>query len=235
MLGIIGFLIGALVIASFAITSQDAYATVEPRRLKLFGFAFGSLALTMLLWAGVVAMGSDNPINTREMLVAGDVILLAGTSALVAGMFRRTSILVMLCLAAVAALAVMVRSFQYPPAGFVLDGLLHFNLTGDIRLAFTGIFLLIWLPAMIQVAREAVQDRAFIGLEKALPASFMVLIFVTTLFLSARRPAVIIGLFVAIIVTFLAMTLVNLIAIHLHGTQLLTEPAAKSKPRKAAK
>lgn len=208
MLGTLGFTIGAFTIALFAATSYRAYRFVNQRRLTLFCSAFAMLAVAMLLWAMAAASSSDVVILHR-LLFASDVLLLTGTAAMVALLFKTTNVLGGILLTMVGAVALAFRATAYPPTGFVQNGLLYFNLNGGVRFIVLLAFVLGWLPGMVLVASEAAHDPVLEHVSSSLKASFVSLVLVSSLFLTARRSGVMITLFVLVAALFLVMSFLN--------------------------
>lgn len=209
MTGTIGFLIGAAAIASFAATSFYAYRFADPRKLHLFVTAFGLFAVAMVLWA--VAVASGNAIAVTRLLYASDALLLAGTVAMAMLLWGRQNVILNVGLGSLAALLLSLRAFDYTPTGYVHDGLLYFNLTGGVRTVILLSFVLIWLPAMIQMAFSVARDPLLFAVRNALTSCFTALVFVTAFFLSAKRAAVIVPLFAFIAALFLIMSILNVL------------------------
>jgi hypothetical protein len=214
MTGIVGFIVGALFIASFSITAARAYPTVPVRKLQLFTSAFGLLAIAMLVWA--LAIIFNNPQSTKELILASDGLLIFATGCMIQLLVGRGEIWLTALLGLVGSLLIGLRAYAYTPAAFVHDGLLYFNLSTSVRAVIIGAFLLFWLPAVIMVASYAAKDKSLPGIQNILSVSFMALIVVTALFVAARRSYVIISLFAIIAALFSAMTLVNIIILKLH-------------------
>lgn len=216
MTGIIGFIIGALCIASFSVTAARTYITVPPRKLQLFTSAFGLLAAAMLVWAFTIIFNS--PQSTKELILASDTLLVLATGCMILLLFSRTEVWLTALLGLAGSLLIGLRAFAYTPTAFVHNGLLYFNLSSSVRAVIVGSFLLFWLPAVVTVASYTAKDKSLPGIQNILSISFMALIVVTALFVAAHRSIAIIGLFVIIAALFLAMTVVNVIILKLHKT-----------------
>jgi len=214
MTGKVGFILGALFIASFAITATRAYSTVPTRKLQLFSSAFGLLAMAMLVWA--FAIICNNPASTKELILASDSLLIFATGCMIQLLLNRSEVWLTALLGLAGSLLLGLRAYDYVPTAFVHDGLLYFNLSTSVRAIIIGAFLLFWLPAVVTVASYAAKDKSLPGIQNILSVSFMALIVVTALFVAARRSYIIISLFAIIAALFLAMTLVNIIILKLH-------------------
>lgn len=231
MLGTFGFFIGAIAIALFAVTAWKAYRTVEPVKLRLFVTAFLLFALAMAIWG--LSVAQPDAYSIRPFLFAGDTLLVLATACMAFVLLGGMRIMTGVIAGLLAALLLANRMSSYPPTGYVENGLLHFNLTGGVRTVFLLAFVLIWLPAMLSVAAGLSRDRVFAGLSNVLTSCFILLVLVSALFVSARRPSMIIGQFTLIAVLFLAMTAVNILLIKLHN-ELVVAKGAKHVRRHAA-
>jgi len=217
MPGILGFIVGAVVIGFFAATSIRAYTAVDKAKLQLFSLSFGLLATAMLLWA--LTIGYQQSTSTiTSLLLASDILLITGTVLMALILVGTSSILSIIGLATVGALLASLRALHYPPTGYVKDGLLYFNLTNDVKTVIMLAFGLVWLPAVIVIARQAARDGVFKGLERALISCFIALVLLSALFMTARRSAVIISLFIVIAVIFAGMGAINLMIIQFHAS-----------------
>lgn len=231
MTGTLGFFIGAITITSFAVTSWRAYNLVSQTKLRLFVTAFLLFAAAMAVW-GLTALKPENT-NIQPLLVISDILVATATACMAFVLLGGVRIVTALIIGILGALLITDRVYFYPPAGYVHNGLLFFNLSGGVRTAFLVAFVLIWLPAMLSVAGELARDKAFSGMQHALNACFILLILVSALFVCARRSSTIITEFAMIDALFLAMALVNGLAITLHQ-ELAKEgaPRAATQPKR---
>jgi hypothetical protein len=228
MTGVVGFIVGFLCIASFAVTSSRTYVTVPARKLQLFTSAFGLLAAAMLVWAFTIIV--NKPQSTKELILASDSLLILGTGCMIQLLFNHSEVWLSALLGIAGSLLIGLRAFAYPPTAFVHAGLLYFNLSSTIRDLLVGSFLLFWLPAVITVSSYMSKDKSLPGFQGILSVLFMSLIAVSALFLSARRSYAIISLFALIAALFLVMTVVNVVILKLHksiGDKHAAEPAAR--------
>jgi hypothetical protein len=216
MLAVIGFVSAALCVAAFAATASRAFIGVEPRLLTAFATAFYLLATDMLLWAGAAVIGI--PIGTEPLIFASDIVLALATGYMTYVLFAEGwNGLTVSLVALAAAVLLAMRAFLYPPQAQVQDGLLYFNLQPQVRFVVLGALMLVWLPAVIKLARQASNDRALPGLQNGFVSIFLSLVLVTAFFLTTRQSAMVIASFVSIVVLFAAATTVNLLVINLHN------------------
>jgi hypothetical protein len=215
MIGIIGFLVGAMAIALFAATAYRAYVFADSRKLRLFCTAFGLLAAAMVIWALTVAE-SDNVMAVTRLLFCSDVLLMAGTVAMASIFTAQFNIVLTVCLSIVGSALLATRAFVYPPTGYIQNGLLYFNLTGSVRLVLLLVFVAIWLPAMVYMSFSVGRDPLLRGMGTGLTMTFVTLVFATALFLAARRSQVIIALFICIALLFIIVAVINILILYAH-------------------
>ena len=212
--GTVGFVLAAAAICGFAYTSDKAYVVVKPLQRQLFVLAFGLLAVAMLFWAIAVSFANDT--NVNQLLFVTDTLLLGATACMALILCGEVSAIIVGGLITISGIVLALRAFVYLPTGFVHDGLLYFNLAGGVRFITLLAFVAVWLPALLTITRQLAIDKAFKGLHNSLSSSFIGLILVTGLFLSARQSKVIISLFILVIGLFLAMLCLNLLVMKLH-------------------
>ncbi len=208
MIGVLGFLLAAVVIAAFVWSSQRTYTMVDPFRLKAFNIAFALLALAMAVWGLVVAL--DDATMTRNLMLMSDVLLLVSTACMVIVVVRKFSTLFLTSLAGVVSGLVAYRAYSMPSTAYVSDGLLYFNLQGSSRLFIVGLFAFVWLPAAMIIAGQIANIRILANRRLVLQAYFILLVALLAMFSKARRSEAIIALFGAIVLVFVILLVFNL-------------------------
>lgn len=209
MLGAIGFLIAALVIAGYAVSSSLVYTLAPPRQRYSFALAYTLLAIAMLFWMVAVASGGGS--SLPGFILASDVVLIGATLAMINVKYDLLAQWWLLALLiAGAALLTALRAYIYPPTAFVSDGLLYFNLPPVVLAVFLTTFTLIWLPASAQVVRQVMSLDGLRWLQNLTAHVFTAIIIVTGLFLSARRPVMVILLFIVLVSMFAGLLAFNL-------------------------
>jgi len=228
MIGSIGFSVGALAVGIFAVTAHRAYRSLSPRNLSLFCSAFGMLAVAMVVWAFAATDYSDQTIST--LLFASDALLISATICMALTLVKSASPLFYVAGAAIGSLLLALRFEYYPPTGFVRDGLLHFNLHGGVRTILIGLFVFVWLMAMIRVAQQITRNATLAPLRSALIINFAAIVAAVALFLSARRSSIIISLFIVIVGLFLTLSAINVL---LQRIPRSTVPATKHRKKES--
>src|SRR4051812_24281613 len=122
MTGAVGFIVGFLCIAGFAITASKAYVTVPPRKLRLFTLSFSFLAAAMLVWGFAIIL--NNLQSTKALVLASDYLLLLGMGCMIRLLFNRDDMWLTIALGVIGGMIIGLRAFAYPPEAFVQDGLL---------------------------------------------------------------------------------------------------------------
>lgn len=201
MLGAIGFLVAAFSVILFTTTFNRAFPLPNKRTNEAFAYALYSLAAALVLW-GAATFFNDK-IFTKEAIYAGELLLAAGSVAML-NVIAPLDALDNMLATLVAGLALVYRQTSVPMTAYVQNGLLHFNLQGGFRSVVLIAFLVIWFPAMFMLARRVCQVfPQLAAIQSSILLYFTSLTFLTALFLSARRDGMIIAQFIGVIVLFL--------------------------------
>ncbi len=210
MLGAIGFLVLMIAIGTYAYTSSMNYQLVPIRERRLFVTAYSILALTALVWLGTF-FASETVLS--ELVFMTDIMLVAATVCILGVILDISKPLVLAGITLVGASLLTLRAFAFPPKAFISDGLLNFNLSQTESLIIGLIFLVIWLPATVKVVYLAFTTPRLLPFRGLVSFVFIATVLMTSFFLSARRPAVIIISFVSIILFFATLSGINLLVV----------------------
>ena len=207
MLGAVGFLVLTAVIGAYAYTSSINYQLVPLRERRLFVGAYSILALAALVWLGTF-FASEAVIS--ELVFMTDIMLVAATVCILGVILDIAKPLVLAVITLAGASLLTLRAFVVPPKAFIGDGLLNFNLTQIESLIIGLVFLAIWLPATVKVVYLAFNTPRLLPFRGLVSFVFIATVLMTSFFLSARRPAVIIISFVSIVLFFATLTCINI-------------------------
>ncbi|MDB5166514.1 MAG: hypothetical protein JWM37_586 [Candidatus Saccharibacteria bacterium] len=206
MIGLIGFILAALSIGAFGASVNGAFPAASPSARYHFSLALYLLAAAMVLWGVTVAV--NDPSVTDMLFIATDILMATATLVLIRTVFYGGR-LVITVLATFVAVLVAYRATTVPTTAFIEDGLLHFNLQDGLRTTLLGTLLLVWLPIMLTLARRFGAVSRFEWVTPVLTLQYSLLVFATAMFMSARRPWVIVSLFGMMIVLFVVATVFN--------------------------
>jgi hypothetical protein len=205
MLATLGFGVTAVLFVAFAaaiisLAKSDRKTTFLP-----YGQAYGIVAAAFILWSVCSAIASKSLLALS--VVIGDILLLVATmlivSILLKGVARRNLWFWALGVAGVAAL--VVRTIYFYPKPYMTHGVLFFNSQRAVSFTLSAVFLLIWLPVNLQIARMLTQNVP--SQERLFRISFATATLSTAIFLLSKTPLALSLSFTAISASFLVLIL----------------------------
>lgn len=209
MLGFIGFSVLAVVVATYAYTSNRHYVKTVPMRfLKPFVMGFTLLAASAAMWAATFLVNID---LVQVLIFISNGLLLAATGCMLGVLFDVTRPWLFLTLTLLVSGVLATRAFLLPSSAYIADGLLFFNLTQTVSTIIGLIFLVIWLPAIIKIITLVTHGPGLSTYRAPVLFLFMATVLMTSFFLSAQRPIMIIVTFASIVLLFTMLLLVNVL------------------------
>jgi hypothetical protein len=140
--------------------------------------------------------------------LAGNVFVLTGSVLLFGTIVHKRSALFAATI--VAAILFVVRLIYFPPAPYMREGILVFNTSFVVGVAYAVLFIGIWLPANLSVGR-AVGSRAGVPeFTKLLQGLFGLSVIAAIFMPFAQMPAVIAGSFATLVVCYAVLIIVNM-------------------------
>lgn len=219
MLATLGFGFTALLLLIFAGVVKSAGKGKLRATFTAYSEAYLIVAAAFVMWSICSAINDSGLLALS--VVVGDTLLLVATlfiaSILLSDKAQRRQLLWTIGLVGVALLAV--RTIYFYPEPYMTRGVLFFNSQRAVSFTLSAVFLLIWLPVNLQVARLLTvkvpsQERLF----KAL---YTMATFSTVIFLLSKTPLSLSLSFSAMSVSFLVLILsaryVNLVEERSHG------------------
>jgi hypothetical protein len=206
MLGVIGFVTLAIIIAIFCTVVWYTYRADQQAldRTRSFVLGFSLLAVSCVVWAGAVLATTHTP----AFVFLTDALLLLATGFMLRSFVDLNRMpWLTLILSTAGAMILTVRAFIVPSAAYIEEGLLHFSLTQQQALIIGLPFLLVWLPAGAAYFTKALEGAQYASLRQITIFAYCATVLVTCYFLASTRPIVIIATFVSIGVLFVAMTI----------------------------
>lgn len=207
MLGFIGFIVLAVIVGLYAQTSSRLYVAVPAVERQSFVAAFGLLATTSLVWS-LSFFVVPSAINL--LMTIADFLLLVATGLMVnvsIDLLRRTWLMIGIVLVGATLLAL--RTLVFPSTAFVEGGLLHFDLPTQAALGIGLIFMVAWLPACLRIIQHVTHPAVLTRFRFSFAYLFASVILMTSFFLTAQRPLMIILSFIFINVLFFVLLLMN--------------------------
>jgi hypothetical protein len=197
MLATFGFCVVAIFFAIFAFTFRSMVANRVLVGLRRFSYSYYLLALAFVIWAAASANGSGQVLQWS--VVVGDGLLLLATFLLLDIVIgpRFRPVWIPLSLVAIAALLYVRIAFFFPNP-YLTDGVLVFNAQTPVATALAVAFAFIWLPINAHVARKVANETGLSALWMTYLVIYSSAAVGAVVFLSARRPVVVILSFLAI-------------------------------------
>lgn len=221
MLATFGFVTTGLLFGVFAYTFNSLVIKSAGLKLKQFAYAYYSLGLALLVW-GIASAINDQKLLEQSVIIGNCLILLGTLFMIDVWVKAKNRSLVWGLGAIVAAALVYFRVQEYSPEPVIQDGVLLFNTQRPVAAVLGLIFLLIWLPVNIKVARLVAQAIK----QESLASIYVMIYSVATasalVFMSARRVATVILSFAAIAVSFAMLVGSNVVVKKLkdqHGSK----------------
>jgi hypothetical protein len=167
------------------------------------------LAVALLTWG--LAASTNEATVLKQSVIIGDALLLTGTLFMLSIWFGTKARQWMWLSFLAAAGLLYVRISQYPPAPYMKNGIFVFNPQTQVAIAIGLLFLLVWLPVSLKVARQVTRAINQESIYRIYAAIYIVSAISALLFLNARRLATIIISFTVVGICFLMLIQSNLV------------------------
>ena len=151
MLATLGFIITGVCFAAFAYTFKTKVIDKTKLPLHQFSYAYYCLALALITWGIAAAIGGETLL--MNSVIIGNAFLLLGTLFMLEIWLGKEKLNWLLVFGLIGAVLMVLRFEYYPPAPYMQDGILIFNTQTAVALVLGAIFLLIWLPVNLRVAK----------------------------------------------------------------------------------
>ncbi len=209
MLAALGFTITGLFFGIFAYTFNNLVIDKTNLKLSQFSYAYYSLALALLTWGLAAAIGNSELL--KWSVIVGDGFLLLGTLCMV-GMWLGKKNRVWLWLAAFLSIALLfARAIQYPPTPYMRSGILIFNTQTIVAATIAAIFVVIWLPVNLRVAKQITHKVGQDDITIIYSGIYVAATVAALIFLAARRTLTVVLSFVAIGICFAMLIKSNML------------------------
>lgn len=200
MLAEIGFIITGLCFAGFAYTFGSKVIDKTNLDLHQFVYAYYCLALALLTWGFAAAIGDTDTL--RRSVIIGDAFLLAGTLFMLDLLLGKKKRYLVWLAALLSVVMVWSRIDQLPPSPYMKDGILIFNSQTAVQITLGLIFLLIWLPVNMRVAKQVTHKIKQDSLATMYSYIYIGATISALIFIAARRTATVVVSFIALGICF---------------------------------
>lgn len=205
----LGFLIIGVLFGCYAVS----FYSLARKRFPDFptgsyACAYFSLAVAFILWA-VAALYNPFP---QTSIIVGDAFILFGSLFLLNVMTSnnpKIKVPVLIVGVIGALLILWLRTQYFPPVAFVESGVLVFNTQLPIAVLLDALFILIWLPANILVARRIAQAIRIEGVALAYSFVYAISSISAILLIAFKTVPLVVASFVVLGVCFILLFVSN--------------------------
>jgi hypothetical protein len=228
MLAEFGFLATGVCFAAFAVTFWTLVLKKTKLDLHQFSYAYFSLALALLTWGVAVSIGGDTLL--KNSVLVGDLFLMCGTLFMFDLLLPSRYQLWLVPVAILAIWLLHVRAVSYPPHPVMHNGILLFNTQRPVAAALAAIFILIWLPANLRVAKLVTHKVKQDSISNLYSYIYIAATASALVFIASRRTITVALSFAALGICFLMLLSSNLLVEALEdGRAAPKRPAHKRK------
>jgi hypothetical protein len=228
MLAELGFLVTGVCFAAFAVTFWTFVLNKTKLELHQFSYAYFSLALALLTWGIAVSIGGDTLL--KNSVLVGDLFLMCGTLFMLDILLSVRNQLWLLAAAVLSLWLLHIRAVSYPPHPEMHSGILLFNTQKPVAIVLSAIFLLVWLPANLKVAKLVTHKIKQDSISNLYSYIYIAATVSALIFIASRRTITVAISFAALGICFLMLLSSNLLVEALEdGRAAPKRPARKRK------
>ena len=207
MLATLGFLATGLCFALFAFTFNSKVIAKTKLPLRQFSYAYYCLALALITW-GIAAWIGGNDLLANSVII-GNAFLILGTLFMISVLLKPKEQGWLLTAGLIGAFLLYLRAENYPPAPYMQDGILIFNTETAVALVLASIFLFIWLPVNLRVAKQVAHSIKQDGIASLYSYIYIAATLSALIFIASRRVLTIVLSFIALGICFLLLLASN--------------------------
>jgi hypothetical protein len=215
MLAEIGFLVTGVCFAMFAYTFKTIVIKKTKLALDQFAWAYLFLALALVTWGIAVSIGGD--LLLRNSVYVGDFFLLCGTLLMADLLLGKKYRYWMAVLAGAGLLLLNYRIGHYVAQPRMNGQVLLFNTQTPVAIALGLMFVGIWLPANLKVAKQITHYIKEESLSDIYSYIYIAATISALVFIASRRVLTVVLSFVALGVCFLMLLASNMLVEVMEG------------------
>ena len=209
MLAAMGFTATGICFGIFGYTFYELVVRKAKLGLQKYSYAYYCLGLAMLVWGIAVAIGGNTIL--KQSVIVGDGLLLLGTIFMLelwlGEKYENWS-----WLAVVASMALLIlRATELPPNPYMKGGILIFNTQTPAAIILGIIFVGIWLPVNLKVAKFITHKIKQDIVSNTYAAIYVTATLAALIFIAARRTITVILSFAAIGISFALLIWSNIL------------------------
>lgn len=207
-LAFVGFFIAGIVFAIYASTFYRMTGKKIHAYLKNYAFAYMCLAAAFLVWA-VASIQTTFLVNS---VIIGNILLLTGSIFLLNILFNKKKYLkyiAVVCGVALSIEFIYVRLGYFAPIPYMESGVLVFNTQKTIQILLDLLFVFIWLPANLSVAKTITANIKIEGLSYIYSFIYSVSTIAAVLLINFRTVPMVVLSFVVLGICFIMLLYSN--------------------------
>jgi len=207
-LAFVGFFITGIVFTIYASTFYHIARKKLHGYLRNYAFSYICLALAFLIWA----FASIYPIFLIDSIILGNIFLLLGSIFLLSVLFNSNKYLKCLAVFNGVVLSlgfIYIRVKYFAPTPYIESGVLVFNTQLIIRIILDLLFIFIWLPANLMVAKTITKNIKIDGLNYAYSFIYSVSTVSAALLINFKTVPMIVLSFVVLGISFIMLLYSN--------------------------
>lgn len=207
MLATIAFFSTGILIIAFALILKGL---VKKAKISTdYYAAYFLLGLAFIGYGVATALDDQNLLKTS--MIIGNFLMFTGTALLLLTKSKLSRNNIMLGSFVAAVILTALRVVLFPPAPVLSDGVLHFKTQLAVGIPIALMFLLIWLPRSLSLAKSIASAFKFNELYSIYAGLFSLTTMSAILFLAAKNNTSLIITFTTITASFLALVVISLL------------------------
>lgn len=209
MLAVLGFTITGLLFILFSLTMPKHPKKKSAALLDDFKKAYLFLAVAFLGY-GLASVDGSTSVLAVSMII-GNALLLIGTLHMLRILVSRNANkkLILYLAAATGIALVLARILFFYPEPYMQDEILVFNTQRFVSFMLSALFLLVWLPVNLRVARMLTLKNVA-GMDKLITLVYTAATFSAVIFILAKKPVTLALSFTAVSAAFVLLIAYNI-------------------------
>jgi hypothetical protein len=209
MLAAFGFITTGICFAVFAYTFYKFVVLKAKLKLEAFSLAYLALAVAFVFWGVAAAFGNVDLLASS--VIVGNGLIVLGSIAMLSLLPKQYRNMAVAMGTLAGALLLYLRDMYYLPEPYMRGGILIFNTQLPVAMLLSAIFLFVWLPINVYVARQVAHAIRQDSIASIYSWIYGAATLCSIVFLSARRVVTVVLSFLAIGVCFVLLIMSNLL------------------------
>lgn len=210
MLAVLGFTVTGFLFLLFALSIPNKK---HSENILYFKISYILLAVAFFGYA-VASQINSSATLARSMIIGNVWIFIATLFMLSIYLFKNKYKKYYIYMAALLAILLLViRVVYFYPEPYIQDSILVFNSERFVSFLLSAIFLIIWLPVNLNIAKNILKDTHFEVLERQFAFMYTAATFSAIIFLLAKKPLTLALSFIALSLAFAMLIISNVLIV----------------------